>query len=90
MTRPKKNSTAKRIITDLSFPLGKSVNAGITKGYYLGIPFNLSLPSVSTLTNRIIKIGPGAWLSGGDLARAYMQLRVCPLSTPLLGISLNT
>ena len=51
MTRPKKNSTKKRIIIDLSFPHGKSVNTGIVKGYYLGLPFNFSLPSVATLTD---------------------------------------
>ena len=82
MTRPKKDSVKKRIIIDLSFPLGRSVNAGIVKGFYLGLPFNFSLPSVATLTDRLVTIGPNAWFWGGDLERAYRQLRVCPLSVP--------
>ena len=41
---PKKNTSEKRII-DLSFPPGKSVNAGITRGYYLGFKFNSTLPN---------------------------------------------
>ena len=89
MTRPKKNSSEKRIIVDLSFPPGKSVNAGITKGYYLGSKFNFTLPSVSTLTDRLTQLGTGAWFWGADLAQAYRQLRVCPLSIPLLGVLLN-
>ena len=89
MTRPKKHSQEKRIIIDLSFPVGNSVNAGIAKEYYLGKKINFSLPSVSTLSDRLIKLGPNAWLWGADLARAYRQLRVCPLSTPLLGVKLN-
>ena len=32
---------------------------------------------------------PESWLLGTDLARAYRQLLVCPLSLPLLGISVN-
>ena len=89
MTRPKKNSTKNRIIVDLSFPLGKSVNSGIKKGFYLGKSFNFSLPSVSMLTDQLIQLGPQAWIWGADLARAYRQLRVCPLSAPLLGSSIN-
>ena len=90
MTRPKKNSSEKRIIIDLSFPPGRSVNAGIKKGYYLGSHFSFSLPSITTLTDRLVKLGSEAWLWAADLARAYRQLRVCPLSTPLLGISVNS
>ena len=68
----------------------RSVNSGIKKGFYLGQPFNFSLPSDSMLTNRLITIRPRCLAMGGgaDLARAYRQLRVCPLSAPLLGIAL--
>ena len=89
MTRPKKSSADKRISIDLGFPPSKSVNACIAKWYYLGTSFNFSLPSVSTFTDRLITIGSGAWLWGGNLVRAYGQLRVCLLSVTLLGISLN-
>ena len=49
MTRLKKNSLAKRIIMDLSFPLGVSVNAGIRRGFYQGSPFSFTLPTIATL-----------------------------------------
>ena len=68
---------------DLSFPLGKGVNAGITKGFYQGRPFSFTLRSVTTLTDRLISLGLGSYLWSADLSRAYHQLRVCPLSLPL-------
>ena len=37
-TAPKKDSDNRRIILDLSFPEAKSVNAGIPKDSYLGLP----------------------------------------------------
>ena len=89
MTRPKKDSTEKRIIIDLSYPRGLNVNAGIVKGFYLSKLFNFSLPSISTLADRLLLAGVGAWFWTADLSRAYLQLRVCPLSTPLLGISVD-
>ena len=48
-----------------------SVNSCIIKSFYLGLPFNLMLPSVSTLTDRLIKLGPNAWFWGADLAREH-------------------
>ena len=33
--------------------------------------------------------GNDAWLWGADLARAYRQLRVCPLSSQLLAIKVS-
>ena len=53
MKRLKKNSLAKRIIMDLNFPLGAIVNAGIRKGYYQGTPFSFTLPTITTLSDRL-------------------------------------
>ena len=64
-------------------------NGGIVRGFYLGHSFNFSLPSVTTLTDKLIELGPDAWPWSADLARSHHQLRVCPLSTLLLGIALN-
>ena len=41
MTRNKPNYDRRRVIIDLSWPLGASVNAGIGKDTYLGSPFAL-------------------------------------------------
>ena len=74
---------------DLSFPLGNSVNSGIRKGYYQGIPFSFTLPTVTTLMDRLVKTGSCSYLWSADLSRAYRQLWVCPRSLPLLGLSVN-
>ena len=89
MTRPKKNSSQKRIIIDLGYPKGISVNARIVKGFYQGQQFNFSLPSVVMLADRLLIAGAGSWLWTADLSRAYRRQRVCPLSAPLLGIGLE-
>ena len=90
MTRPKINSLEKRIIIYLSYPKGASVNAGILKGFYLGQIFNFTLPTINTLADRLLVAGAGSWLWTADLSRAYSQLQVCPLSSPLLGIALGS
>ena len=46
LTVPKKNSASHRIVMDLSFPVGCSVNDGIPKDTFLGEPFQLCLPGV--------------------------------------------
>lgn len=87
LTRPKKGSHKRRVVVNLSFPEGRSVNDGITKGWYQGEPCPLHLPSISDLLKKVSEAGKGALLWSADLARAYRQLRVCPLSIPLLGIT---
>ena len=89
MTHPKKNPESCRVIIDLSFLLGKSVNSGIVKGFYQGSPFSFSLPSNMTLMDQLTKSGTGSWLWLADPSRAYRQLRVYPLSVPLLAIKLK-
>ena len=86
MSRPKKDSTDRRVILDLSWPLDFSVNDGIDKLTYLGNPYKLYLPCVDDLINLVIKHGPGCYLYSRDMARAYRQLRCDPADWPLLGI----
>ena len=89
MTRPKKNSSKRRVIVDLSYPGKASVNAGIRRGQYQGVPFNYRLPGVTDLADEVSRLGPACYMWCVDLARAYRQLRACPLSTPLYGITLD-
>ena len=86
MTRPKKDSTNRRVIVDLSWPKPGSVNAGIRRGYYQGRPQTYKLPNIMDAADEVARAGRGCYLWSADLARAYRQLRTCPLSTPLLGI----
>ena len=47
---------------------------------------SFSLPTIADLSDLIVKEGRDCYIWSIDLARAYRQLRTCPLSTPLLGI----
>ena len=89
MTSPKKNTTDRRIIVDLSFPKGKSVNSGIKRQYYLGKQLTYSLPGINDIINKLNSSLSKKFLWTIDLARAYRQLRTDPLSVPLLGITVN-
>lgn len=87
MTAPKKDSDARRVITDLSWPPAPefSVNSGIPGQTYMGQPYKLRLPTADGLASLILKHGPGCYLYSVDLSRAFRQLRCDPLDWPLLG-----
>ena len=87
MTVEKKDSQDRRVIIDLSFPIGAGVNAGIPKNFFQGEPKQYSLPSITDLADLIIAAGPRCCLWKADLERAYRQLRCDPLDYPLLCIS---
>lgn len=71
---PKGHNTGKwRMITDLSFPSGRSVNDGI----------GASLDDVTTAAARL---GPGALLAKVDIKSAYRLLPVHLQDRPLLAI----
>ena len=87
MTRPKRDSTHRRVIVDLSFPHGLSVNDGVSALYYIDGPMTITLPSVHTMEQRILEMGKGAFMYKSDLARGYRQLRIDPYDWDLLGFS---
>ena len=62
MTREKPNSTHRRVIVDLSFPQGLSVNAEIKNDAYLDTPFLLTLPSIDNITSKVRSLGKGSLL----------------------------
>ena len=85
MARPKKGSTERRVIMDLSWPQPPlaSVNSGTPKEKYLGEPYKLVLPTPADLCDRIREAGRGAFLYAADVARAYRQLPLDPADWPL-------
>ena len=87
LTRPKKDSQELRVILDLSFPLGASVNSGIPRDSLDGSQFKLRLPSPLDLARLIVDEGPGCLICKIDLSRAYRQLRGDPLDWPLMGVT---
>ena len=71
-----KDKTKCRIVLDLSFPPGWSVNDGIPKDTFLDIPFHLTLPWSADFVKLILSKGPGSFLYKKDLKHAYRQIPV--------------
>ena len=87
MMRPKRDSQDRRVILNLSYPEGASVNAQIPSQSLLDATFKLRLPTPKQIADRILTLGPGCHLFKIDLSRAYRQLRLDPRDWPFLGIS---
>ena len=73
---PKTDSEDRRIILDLSFPKGYSINDYFSKDFYLGEKISLSYPGVDDLVNIIKCKGRGCLLFKRDLRRFYRQIRI--------------
>ena len=73
-----KGTEERRVVCDLSFPLGKSVNDGIPCGIYLGEESQITYPKVDNLVSIINKHGQGCLMWKRDLKSAYRQLPVDP------------
>ena len=86
IVRDKRDSSDKRVIVDLSWPKGDSVNSNIPCDTYQGHPMTMRLPTPEDLATAIIKAPPTAHIFSLDLSRAYRQLRIDPLDWPLLGL----
>jgi hypothetical protein len=67
----KQGSLERRIIMDLSFPPGLSVNEGILKEIYQGEQVNLRYPSVDDLVDLVKKKGQSCLLFKVDLKSAW-------------------
>ncbi len=76
-----------RVITDLSYPKGNSINDQIPKGQYLGKPINLTYPRLDDLVEIIKTKGRGFLLFKHDLRRAYFHIKVDPGDVNDLGLS---
>ena len=89
LTRDKPGGTHRRVIVDLSFPHGYSVNAGVQSDTYLNTPFLLTLPTIDNITNKVKQLGKGCHLYKIDLSRAFRHVKLDPKDYNLLGLSLN-
>ena len=86
MTRDKSSSTNRRVIIDLSWPIGHSVNAGVHSDRYLGTDFILTYPSVDNLTNEVLRLGKGSQIFKVDISRAFRHVPIDPGDLDLLGL----
>ena len=84
ITRNKPDSNKRRVIIDLSWPHGASVNQYTKANEYLGTAFKLNYPSVDTFVERLVSLGRGCHMLKIDLSRAFRQLKVDPADYPLL------
>ncbi len=66
-SRLKPDSEERRVIVDLSFPKGSSVNDGINKGTYLGESMKLEYPKVDDLVELVRLKGTGCALFKRDI-----------------------
>ena len=84
LTRDKPNSSNRRVILDLSFPPGRSVNDGVQKDIYLDTYFELNYPSVDTIVNHLKALGTDALLYKIDISQAFRPIRIDPGDMDLL------
>ena len=86
MTCSKPNSDRRRVIVDLSWPHGASVNVGIDKASYLNSAFELTFPTVDDITSELKRLGCGAHIYKVDVSRAFRHVKVDPRDYDLLGL----
>jgi len=79
---PKKGKPNKwRLILDLSSPIGKSVNDGISKE-----DCSIQYTSVSAVAAEVLKLGKGTQMGKMDIQQAYRNIPVAPADRRLLGM----
>ena len=83
-TVPKRGSTTRRVVMDLSFPSGCSVNDSIPQDTYMGEYFKLRLPGIDWFVESILKCR-NCLVFKKDMRRAYRQFPIDPKDYDLLG-----
>ena len=78
------NSDRHRVIVDLSWPQGASVNSGIDKSSYLD--FDLTFPTVNDIKSELKRLGCSALLYKVYVSRAFRHIKVDPGYKYLLGL----
>ena len=62
-TVPKRGSTTRHVVRDLSYPPSFSVNSGIPSSTYLDNPFKLRLPGIDRLCEFVLSKGRGCYIN---------------------------
>ena len=89
LTREKPGAPHRRVIVDLSYPDGFSVNAGVNSDKYLDTPFILTLPTIDNITQKVKENGKGSMLYKIDLSRAFRHVKIDPKDYNLLGLQFS-
>ena len=86
---PKWDSDERRVILDISFPSGHSVNDGIDKDCNLGISIDLTYPTIDSFATMVKAVSPGVLMYKRDLYRVYHQIWTDPFDVPYQGFFLQ-
>ena len=89
ITREKPNSNKRRVIVDLSWPMGNAVNDGVAPDTYLGTSFILTYPSIDDITDQVVRLGRGCCLYKIDISRAFRHVKMDPGYYNKLGLKWN-
>ena len=84
-TLEKRDSEERKVIVDLSWPCGHSVNDSIPSDFYLGELLVLHYPTFHNIVDAVVTLGCGCHLYKGDLQKAYCQFPVDPKDYPFAG-----
>ena len=87
ITREKPDSENRRVIVDLSWPKGNSVNEFVNSDEYMGTKFMLTFPSIDDITAQIIRLGHGCLLYKVDISRAFRHIKIDPSEYDKLGLN---
>ena len=85
LTRPK-DVDKRRVILNLSYPYGQSVNSHVNKEKFDSSTFSLKFPNIDNITQDIIDAKGDVVLFKVDVARAFRNLRVDPADALKLGM----
>ena len=88
MSRPKEGDS-RRVILDLSYPKGKSLNDHVSKERFDGNLFALKLSSIDIVVQDIIDTENDPVLFKVDVARAFRNLPVDPADSLKFGLKVN-
>ena len=84
LTRPK-DDNKRRVIVNLSYPPGQSLNDQVTRDIFDNRPFTLKFPKIQDIVDQIL-ITEDPMLFKIDVARAFRNLRANPVDAVKLGI----
>ena len=87
ITREKPDSENCRVIVDLSWPKGDSVNDYVDSDKYMGTEFKLTFPSIDDITAQVIRLGRGCLLYKADISRAFRHINIDPSDYDKLGLN---
>ena len=88
LTQPK-DIDKRRVILNLSYPKGHSLNDNVDKQSFDGKKFTLKFPTIDDICNEIRKNPNEVLMSKIDISRAFRNLRVDPGDAVKFGLSWN-